>query len=85
MAAAGFETKRSFAQFARKVLLRHPSRRGGEQLGYSERTARVCAQTKQRPLMKSLVICYLFSDPVRFLEGLLFIRKLYLSQNNACQ
>ena len=35
--------------------------------------------------MKSGVICYLCSDPIRFLEGLLFVRKLYLSQNNPCQ
>ena len=35
--------------------------------------------------MKSGVICYLCSDPIRFLKGLLFVRKLYLSQNNACQ
>jgi len=35
--------------------------------------------------MKSGVICYLCSDPIWFLEGLLFVRKLYLSQNNPCQ
>ncbi len=52
---------------------------------YGEWTARVCAQTKQGPLMKWGVICYLCSDPIRFLEGLLFICKLYLSQNDACQ
>jgi hypothetical protein len=63
----------------------HSLRRGSEQLGYGEWTARVSAQTKHRRLMKSGVICYLCSDPIRFLEGLLFVRKLYLSQNNARQ
>jgi hypothetical protein len=63
----------------------HSSRRGSEQLGYGEWASRVFAQTKQCPLMKSGVICYLFSDPIRFLEGLFFIRKLYLSNNNTRQ
>ncbi len=31
------------------------------------------------------MIGYFWSDPIRFLESLLFILKLYLSQNNPCQ
>jgi hypothetical protein len=57
----------------------------GEQLDYRQRTARVGAQPKQLSLTKAGVIGYFCSDPIWLFERLLFIRKLYLSQNNPSQ